>query len=505
MPCWLWHLINAGLVFALWFIIRCLYAASNHSLLPAWDRGTVEARPNLARYAGEQLAMATILHPQWLVLVRVAAFPSLFASLLYWGFRSTSHSTEEEFAEESFDSCIDVFPQIVFSTITFGHVLLFFWSDRTVGNIQRSKIVDCLGLSGSESVVSVMCGRGYWTNEIAMRLGSGRVWGVDQWGSSLTPYDQQWILYNSVCEGTSRRISAGGSWDLYHLPFKDNEHDVIFTSWLPWYDEVGAERVMHEMIRCIKPGGQIMVVLPMRFTNMVLHSLLELGALDVRRERVHTGWYMSHEVFTGRKGSSEQPQRMSYGIARLRQASKDRPWQWGFAVGGVALWAAHLSLVRLFWPHLQDVFPGVPPTLQPGVSLCAMNTIWFCLVIIEIHMELSMRPPYVLQHYGWLRAWALIARHHLLTAVLWNVGCWLPGLLIQEAFHWQSVQLSFTLGMCCVFMVIVLQEKLLDIRMRDFVAAFTEAEPSMSTEQLNPLLANTQEEGMLSDEDTQSL
>ena len=33
-------------------------------------------------------------------------------------------------------------------------------------------------------------------------------------------------------------MEVGGSWDLFSLPFKTCEHDICFTGWLPWYDEV---------------------------------------------------------------------------------------------------------------------------------------------------------------------------------------------------------------------------------------------------------------------------
>jgi len=252
VPCWVLHLINAGLSLGLWLVTWLYtYVVRHHSEAPTWNRSLIANKPELADYSAELLPAGTLWHPQWLVLMRVAAFPSLFASLLYLVFTPMSQhgGTHQDFSQHAFNSCIDCVSQGAFSALLFGHFVVFGLSVSIFSNQQRVRVVDRLRLDGSESVVSVMCGRGWWSNEIARRLDRGHCWCVDSWGSANTPYDQQWIIFNSVCEGTADRIDACGSWDLHHLPFADNEHDVIFSSWLPWYDEVGAERVIHEMVR----------------------------------------------------------------------------------------------------------------------------------------------------------------------------------------------------------------------------------------------------------------
>jgi len=96
----------------------------------------------------------------------------------------------------------------VFCLIALLHCGLFAVSDKLNGQAQRVKVVNEMmrDTSGHETVVAINCGRGYWATEIASRLiqtssgDGGRVIGVDSWGSEMTPYDQQWIIFNSVCE-----------------------------------------------------------------------------------------------------------------------------------------------------------------------------------------------------------------------------------------------------------------------------------------------------------------
>jgi len=165
------------------------------------------------------------------MLARVAILPSLFTALLHILFCGANQG---HFADQAFSSETDSITQGIFSMLAFGHVIFYAINDWFVGKQQRVKVIDFLRLQGHESVVNINCGRGFWSNEIAHRLDTGRVWGVDSWGSALTPFDQQWLIYNSACEGTITKLETAGSWDLYTLPFLCGEHDVVLSSWLPW-------------------------------------------------------------------------------------------------------------------------------------------------------------------------------------------------------------------------------------------------------------------------------
>ena len=55
--------------------------------------------------------------------------------------------------------------------------------------------------------------------------------------------------------------------------------------------------------------------------------------------------------------------------------------------------------------------------------------------------------------YGWTKAWALIATHHSITALLWNLGCWLPGLLVEQLFEINNMGLQIALSVPCIAVV----------------------------------------------------
>lgn len=418
--------------------------------------------------------LATIGHPQWMMLARVAILPSLFTAMLHSMFCGAN---QDHFADQAFSSETDSITQGIFSVLAFTHVIFYAINDWFVGKQQRVKVVDFLRLQGHESVVNINCGRGFWSNEIAHRLDSGRVWGVDSWGSSHTPFDQQWLIYNSACEGTNTKLETAGSWDLYTLPFLCGEHDVVLSSWLPWYDEVGAERVMHEMMRCIKPGGRICVVLPKFYHNCVEDILHELGVLELNCQNITTGRYVSHQVYTGIKSTLATSTRTrGHSVADQASAEELQPQIWFFLLG-LCLWLLHLLLFHAFWDELQ--FPaGVSPSNQMGASFVSPNVTWLGLALVEIHMEMTMRPGYVLRQYGWSKAWRLIGLHHSMTALLWNLGCWIPGLLVELIFQINNSMLHIALSVPCIALVMHMEEKLLSVRMRCFVSAFDQMDSS---------------------------
>ena len=134
---------------------------------------------------------------------------------------------------------------------------------------------------------------------------------------------------------------------------------------------------------------------------------------------------------------------------------------------------AHLAWMWCFWDDLK--IPGnVSPEGQMGASFVANNATWLGLVLVEIHLEMTMRPAYVLQQYGWISAWAVIATHQTLTAILWNLGCWLPGLAVELIFGVNNEWIWIALSVPCIYAVMMLEEMLLHRRMRLFVSAFSD-------------------------------
>jgi len=448
-------------------------------------RSAISNKPERADYGAGQVELATVGHPQWLMLMRVAALPSLFNGVLYYFFKPLDRPDRHSgLADDAFNSTPDSCTQGVFFLIALCHVAFFMFSNKFGHRSQRKKVVDTMRLEGHESIVNINCGRGYWATELASRLDEGRVIGVDSWGSELTPYDQQWIIYNSVCEGVEDRIEVGGSWDLYSLPFRTDEHDVIFSSWLPWYDEVGAERVIAEMLRCTRLGGHIYIVLPKFYTNCVEETLHEMGVSELKSEVVASGYYVSQQVFMGKKCHMSVTRRRIHRSSSVdevfRQDSGDGygsnvpSWvpQTLCFLTGCLLWTAHLNWMWCYWEELK--IPGeVSPEGQMGSAFVSNNVTWLGLVLVEIQLEMTMRPAYVLHRYGWIRSWFLIGCHHWITAILWNLGCWIPGLLVELSTGYNKEWVWISLSIPCIAVVMHIEEALLHMRMRLFIDAFS--------------------------------
>jgi len=92
----------------LWLAMKVWYSIlKDSSGPPCWDRRRVENRPSLANYGFGQLELATIGHPQWLMLLRVVVVPSLFTAGLYSAFSPLSVADKAGFADAAFNSAPD--------------------------------------------------------------------------------------------------------------------------------------------------------------------------------------------------------------------------------------------------------------------------------------------------------------------------------------------------------------------------------------------------------------
>lgn len=126
---------------------------------------------------------------------------------------------------------------------------------------QAELVVKGLPWAGDEMVLDVGCGRGLMLVKAAKRLGEGLATGIDLWKRSLlfgnSPRN---VLRNASTEGTDR-IELSNA-DVRSLPVRDNFIDVVFSAFLSLHVRRSSERkrVVEEMVRVLKPGGQIRLI-----------------------------------------------------------------------------------------------------------------------------------------------------------------------------------------------------------------------------------------------------
>jgi SAM-dependent methyltransferase len=140
--------------------------------------------------------------------------------------------------------------------------------DRAAGDYSRMAL-DCLNLAAPaprESLLEVGCGSGALLRRIVQRTGLQRVSGLD-----VNPFLLQEARVLAQAEALSDHVMfREGSVEA--IPFPDGAFDLVFSSTM--LEEVDADRALAEMVRVVKPGGRVVVVvrsvdLP-KWTNLPL-------------------------------------------------------------------------------------------------------------------------------------------------------------------------------------------------------------------------------------------
>lgn len=141
--------------------------------------------------------------------------------------------------------------------------------------------LDRLGLTGSERVLDMGCGRGLVLLKAAARVPGGDATGVDLWTHDQSGNSGEATLANARAEGVADRVALVTA-DMRGLPFPDATFDLVVSS-LAVHNIVDAEGradAVREALRVLKPGGRLRVA-DFRNAGRYADVLRECGAADV--------------------------------------------------------------------------------------------------------------------------------------------------------------------------------------------------------------------------------
>jgi ubiquinone/menaquinone biosynthesis C-methylase UbiE len=153
-----------------------------------------------------------------------------------------------------------------------------------------SELLDRANLRGSENALDIGCGRGAVTVQLALRLPSGHVTGIDLWRS----IDQS----GNSAKATESNLAANGvrdrvtleTGDMTKLPFPDASF-VLATASLSIHNVPtveGRASAIREAVRVLKPGGRLLIV-DISKVREYQKQLIELGLTPTVTK---AGWRM---------------------------------------------------------------------------------------------------------------------------------------------------------------------------------------------------------------------
>ncbi len=164
-----------------------------------------------------------------------------------------------------------------------------------VGSLHaRDIILSRIAWRGDERVLDVGCGHGLLLVGAAKKLTTGRAVGVDIWNQA-----DQWDNHpentarNARIEGVADRVEIH-TCDASKLTFPDESFDIVVSS-AALHDMVERDKVLREIIRVLKPGGQI-AIYDIKYVPKYQQTFLESGMEQVR----HWGklrWYLPFATF----------------------------------------------------------------------------------------------------------------------------------------------------------------------------------------------------------------
>jgi arsenite methyltransferase len=186
------------------------------------------------------------------------------------------------------------------------------WSSRVAKLRERVHIVNGLVLGGDERVLDVGCGRGLLLVEVARRLTTGRVIGVDVWrDADQTENDPEFPLVNAEIEQVDECALVTTA-DARSLPFGDESFDAVVSSMSLHNigDYEGRVNALREIDRVLAPGGKLVVV-DFQSTAQYVEALRSCDWADVDRSRRIFRMFPPVHYVTGTKPGGPEPEEIA--------------------------------------------------------------------------------------------------------------------------------------------------------------------------------------------------
>jgi len=186
------------------------------------------------------------------------------------------------------------------------------WSSRVAKLRERVHIVDGLVLGGDERVLDVGCGRGLLLVEVARRLTTGRVIGVDVWrDADQTENDPEFPLVNAEIEQVDECALVTTA-DARSLPFENESFDAVVSSMALHNigDYEGRVNALREIDRVLAPGGKL-VVADFQSTAQYVEALRSCDWDDVERSRRIFRMFPPVHYVTGTKPGGPVPEEIT--------------------------------------------------------------------------------------------------------------------------------------------------------------------------------------------------
>jgi len=167
----------------------------------------------------------------------------------------------------------------------------------------RNDIFNSLALRGDEQLLDVGCGGGLLLNEAAKRLPNGKAIGIDIWAPHTGGGNYNLLMKNANAEGVADRIEFKQA-DVRSMPFEDAAFDVIVSSGALHHighEMPDHEKAIKEMLRVLKPGGQIVLWDTTHMVKGYASRMRSAGITNEVKQTIKSPFGFEMSVMSGKK------------------------------------------------------------------------------------------------------------------------------------------------------------------------------------------------------------
>ena len=148
----------------------------------------------------------------------------------------------------------------------------------------RDQMVRSVSWQGDEQVLDVGTGSGILLIGCAEQLVNGKVTGIDVWNPNAGGGTEEIFWKNVRKAGIEERAKLHNA-DVRQLPFENESFDVITSSFAAHHfgNEADREKAAREIVRVLKPDGQIVFYDVPKALNELEQVMQQAGFTELRR------------------------------------------------------------------------------------------------------------------------------------------------------------------------------------------------------------------------------